>query len=339
MSCRNLPARLRYVILAVTPILAAAMLCSGCASKSDHSKFAKWDVRRAVGMKPKKPEPEIPTRLVATWSDATLNTPGEASKRGFGGRLIFFKDETQDPVRVEGQLVVYAYDESAQATPGAAPTRRYIVMPEQLAKQEGDSTLGPYYSVWLPWDDVGGPQKKISLITRFEPKGGPIVLGEQTQHLLPGVEPATETLIAAAQIKPIPAPTPTANSSSGVELAAFSGQEQPAKAKPTITTATIDLPPRIGEAMQSLPNDGTPRSLRSPLRNTTVRTSTLPVEEPFAKAAPPPAVAATATLPQAAPPSAGFVPVPPQVPMTQVALPERARGPNSRSLGGLRSAQ
>ena len=97
--------------------------------------------------------------------------------------------EKDDPVRVEGQLVVYAFDETDRAPHETQPTRRYIFPKDEFARHESDSKLGASYSVWLPWDEAGGPSKKISLIARFEPEGGPIVLGEQTRHMLPGVEP------------------------------------------------------------------------------------------------------------------------------------------------------
>jgi len=55
-----------------------------------------------------------------------------------------------------------------------------------VARHMSESELGPTYSFWLPWDEVGGRQTEISLIARFEPKGGAVVVGEQTKHLLPG---------------------------------------------------------------------------------------------------------------------------------------------------------
>jgi hypothetical protein len=321
----------------VAPLLAATLLAAGCASKSEKWKFAHWDLRRAVGMKPKKPEPEVPTRLVATWSDATLNKVGESAKRGFGGRLVFFKDENQDPVRVQGQLVVYAYDESAQATPGAAPTRRYIVTADQFAKQEGSSSLGPYYSVWLPWDDVGGPSKKISLITRFEPKDGPIVLGEQTNHYLPGIEAPTEKSIAVAPspttqaaAAPAPAASAPAGGQAGVQLAGFNGQNDPAKEKQSMATATIDIPMRVGQAMQAAPY-----SPPSAIRNTTVRASTFPAEPQNAAATNPPSTpgaSAAATAPPPAPPSTGSLPAISPAPAVQAAPLMPPRGDYLRSL-------
>lgn len=136
--------------------------------------------------KEREAKPEVPNRLVATWTDTVLNSPGKMGQRGFGGRILFFQRGSEDPVKVDGQLVVYAYDESLGDAEQVRPTRRYIFPAEHFARHHSDSAIGPSYSVWLPWDDVGGPMKNISLITRFEPTGGPLIVGEQTKHFLPG---------------------------------------------------------------------------------------------------------------------------------------------------------
>ncbi|MCC6493011.1 MAG: hypothetical protein IT424_08315 [Pirellulales bacterium] len=232
-------------------LLAVAVVASaGCASSSNKWQFASWDVRRAVGWKtePEKPEPQIPTRVVATWADTTLTKAGEQPLRGFGGRLSFFGRESEDPVRVEGQLVVYAFDETSRPTHETQPTRRYIFPADEFLRHESASSLGPSYSFWLPWDAVGGPQRKISLIARFEPKEGPIVLSEQTRHLLPGpTDPDDGPLIAADERSALV---------SAVRNASYAGQAVPATQGPlplaspveedkAMSTATIPLPPRL----------------------------------------------------------------------------------------------
>ncbi|MGI9428860.1 MAG: hypothetical protein ACR2NM_09400, partial [Bythopirellula sp.] len=85
-----------------------------------------------------------------------------------------------------GQLVIYAYDEQSRAAYETQPTRRFVFPAEQFTRHESECQLGASYSIWLPWDEVGGAQKNISLIARFEPKEGAVVAGNQTRHLLPG---------------------------------------------------------------------------------------------------------------------------------------------------------
>ena len=204
----------RKTSLAICVLLAAALTGSGCAGKSKWH-FADWRPRAPWSKEAEKPDPKVPARLVATWVDTTLHKQGQTPQRGFGGRIVFFGKETEDPVRVDGQFVVYAFDETDRAPHETQPTRRFIFPKEQFALHEGDSKLGASYSVWLPWDDVGGPMKKISLIARFEPEDGPVVMGEQTRHLLPGVNLPSQQLAGVT--------TPTqAVAPQGVTLASHS---------------------------------------------------------------------------------------------------------------------
>jgi hypothetical protein len=243
-------------------LLAAATL--GCATNSKNKwKFASLDPRRTLGLKKEeeKPEPQVPTRLVATWTEAVLNTAGEAPKRGFGGRIAFFTRESKDPVRVDGQLVVYAFDETGRQSHETQPTRRYVFPADEVVRHESETALGPAYSFWLPWDEVGGPQKNISLIARFEPQGGPIVIGEQTRHFLPG-----SSLDAQA---PQYARDHRTDMLNGVRLASYADPMQqspvPDLAEPLgaqansivdptgkgpISASTIPLPPRLATALK-----------------------------------------------------------------------------------------
>jgi hypothetical protein len=244
---------------ATSALLLISLLLSstGCSfRKGERWKFAGWDIRKAVGMAPSKPAPETPTRLVTTWTEAVLNRPGETPQRGFGGRLAFFKNGNEDPVRVEGQLVIYAFDESGDDPYKTEPTKRYIFPADQLAVYESESTVGPTYNIWLPWDEAGGVERKVSLIARFEPKDGAIVVGEQTRHLLSGTSPAgAARQQMASTIQPGPshlelaryqAPAPTANGAQagGLPMGA-EHSVMTAPAPDPLTTTSIPLPRKL----------------------------------------------------------------------------------------------
>lgn len=169
----------------------------GCQTFRDGEKVAmarpklieKFDVPNGVPWKAKKPpKPGIPSRIVATWTDTVLQKPGIGAERGFGGRLFFHDNKGPKPIAVEGQLVVYAFDETDREITDNKPTRRYVFPAEQFAKHQSESEeFGTSYSVWLPWDKVGGDQTEVSLIARFEPlKGGGLLVSEQARQRLPG---------------------------------------------------------------------------------------------------------------------------------------------------------
>jgi hypothetical protein len=148
-----------------------------------------------------KPQEGIPVRMVGTWTDTVMTQPGQKTQRGFGGRIMFYDKEGKKPILVDGQLVVYAFDETGREPTDNKPTRRYVFPADQMPIHMSKSELGASYSFWLPWDEAGGPKTEVGLICRFEPKGGGVVTGEQTKHLLPGPIP---TAVASAGAKKPP---------------------------------------------------------------------------------------------------------------------------------------
>jgi hypothetical protein len=130
------------------------------------------------------PEPyPNPVKIAATWTPDTLIQTGRTPTRGFGGR-VFFYDEKSRPVPVEGTLTVHGFDDSAETADEGV--KRFVFTPEQFTRHFGQSDLGASYSIWIPWDAVGGDQRRISLVTSFQTSGGQTVQGIPATLLLPG---------------------------------------------------------------------------------------------------------------------------------------------------------
>ena len=118
----------------------------------------------------KEDQPGKPDKVSCFWNDTILTQAGQPPIRGFGGRLMFYQGKSEDPIKVEGTLVVYAFDETNRDANNNRPDRKYAITPEQLPHHYSKSKIGHSYSVWIPWDEVGGMQKEITLIVRFQPK-------------------------------------------------------------------------------------------------------------------------------------------------------------------------
>lgn len=143
---------------------------------------------------------ETPKKLIAIWTETIAHTPGKSPQRGFGGRLFFYAADDKDPIKIKGQLEIYGFDEANRSQADTKPDKKIIYPPEVFARQFSDgSPMGPSYSVWVPWDEVGEPEKEISLIARFTPKNGTLVLSEMTTHILHGTAPPKQELSPAAQ--------------------------------------------------------------------------------------------------------------------------------------------
>jgi hypothetical protein len=203
--------------------------------------------------------PGTPTRIVASWTDTVLYQPNQVPMRGFGGRVLFYSGEKPEPIKVEGTLTVYIFDETNRDPNNVKPDRKYVFTKDQLPSHYSKSKLGNSYSVWLPWDETGGPQKDVSLIARFTPEKGSVVVGEQTKQILPG----KPQIIAknpgggtppAAQPQATPAQYPSPQNSA-VQPASnvtplppvntkMQSNQQNLLQSPGITTTTIPLPPQ-----------------------------------------------------------------------------------------------
>ncbi len=77
-----------------------------------------WLAASAAAGEPWRPwpfgedKPCKPDRVIALWTDTVLTRSDSPPVRGFGGRLMFYEGKNEKPIKVEGTLVVYAFDEN-----------------------------------------------------------------------------------------------------------------------------------------------------------------------------------------------------------------------------------
>lgn len=192
-----------------------------------------------------KKEPILPDRIVAVWSDTVLHQPGEPGLRGFGGRLFFYEGENKDPLEVDGGLAVYVFDADKLDPHSPTPERKFVFNADQFASHMSNSEMGCSYSVWLPWDEVGGPSRRLSIVARFEGRKGGTVISQPTIKLLPGSSHKVSVRHESS------APASVSASSEGGALRQVGFEESPAADESSRrnqnTTRhspyTIDLPP------------------------------------------------------------------------------------------------
>lgn len=178
-----------------------------------------------------------PTRMVPIWSDTTLHESGKPSVRGFGARVYFYSEEAKDPIDTTGTLAVYAFDSDQYDRHHSKPEKKFVFTADQIAKQKSTTQLGPSFSVWLPWGEVGGPARKITLIAKFRTTDGAVIMSEPVRKLLPGTRPvddATDHEVHANR----------SEHAGSVQPASYSSESQ----RPT-TTTTIAIPPSFARRL------------------------------------------------------------------------------------------
>jgi len=261
----------------VVTLSLAVLSCAGCeAPKMSDLKPASFFSLDNAWPWNDEPRKGVPVRMVGTWTDTVMYQAGKKPQRGFGGRLMFYDREGDKPILVEGQLIVYAFDETNRDPADTKPTRRYVFPPDQMPLHMSKNELGASYSFWLPWDEVGGPKTEVSLICRFEPTRGTVIVGEQTRHLLPGTTPSVAGTRQPPQLPegvPVRPARPTLESlrhsrdaERAVQQASYESSAQQGAASQTGTTAApgSESIRRMSVASITLPKDYQPRAVASP---------------------------------------------------------------------------
>lgn len=189
----------QFAVMFASTLFLASVGCSTLAknqqSKGDKKSFLdRMSWKMGVGDDQPEPYPN-PVKIAATWTPDTLVQTARTPTRGFGGR-IFFYDEKSRPVPVDGTLIVHGFDDAADSQ--QERIKRFEFTPQQFTRHFSQSDLGASYSVWIPWDAIGGQQRRISLVTSFRTAEGKLVQGVPATIQLPGrsAEPTKEMEIA-----------------------------------------------------------------------------------------------------------------------------------------------
>ncbi len=173
---------------------------------------AKFDLRRNI---PWEETSDKPVRsVVAFWTEAVIERTSGPPYRGFGGRLLFYPADMSHPVKVQGTVVVYAFDEDLPPPENLKPVRKFVFTNEQLQQVYSESKLGPSYNLLIPWEEFSPKSRRVSLIVRYIPENGPSVVSEQVKVFLPGLD---ESMLAGNPGTPSarqPSPNPSSTQSS-----------------------------------------------------------------------------------------------------------------------------
>ena len=196
--------------------------------------------------------------MAVIWTDSTASADGVADRRGFGGRIYFY-DNAGNPTRVDGELSIYAFDDTTDEQSTSAD-RVYKFRQEELQGHYSETQLGPSYSIWLPWDEVGGDRKTIALMPIFKSSDKSIVKSGQSINVLNGKTPPLLAESPAAPFRVLgsspsvaqsarAAMTGKRNANYGVQLVSntesAATEEQPIKDR----TTTIDVPRQMVRRM------------------------------------------------------------------------------------------
>ena len=199
----------------------------------------------------------LPDRILPVWTDSVLHQPNQPGVRGFGGRIYFYSKDDTDPIEIDGSLAVYVFDADDININSQKPLRKFVFTADQFNDHMSKTSIGPSYSIWLPWGEIGGPPRRLSLIARFEGRDGGTTISDPTIKLLPGVpvKELSDEVVGGSK----------ANSKSPFRLSGYQKKSDSKTAhdddveevdqKPKSDIKTIELPPSFQRHLRGNSNE------------------------------------------------------------------------------------
>ena len=148
--------------------------------------------------KSKSDDDLTPVTMTAIWTDSVYEKAGEVSVKGFGGR-IFFYNANQQLVKADGELIIYGFDDSTKNSDEGTADKKFVYQQDRFQTHYSENKLGASYSVWVPWEPLGGYRKSITLIPMFRTVDGDLIKCTQTIAILPG-KVRSDTEVADSQV-------------------------------------------------------------------------------------------------------------------------------------------
>ena len=139
------------------------VLASGC-----HSPLALKQMQAKNPLA--KNAPKTPVEIVDAWNSYAQATPDGKMIRGMAGRVHFFDDKKKNQaVKVDGNLTVFVFDAKEMDPARSKPLKVFRFRSDTLEQYYSYQTpLGHGYNLFLPMDEIGGEEKPLYMITRFD---------------------------------------------------------------------------------------------------------------------------------------------------------------------------
>ncbi len=125
--------------------------------------------------------------ILGLWQPAEGTGLDGLPARGFAGQLLFFNRGSKSPVKVNGDIRIYVFDDYGSVEDQSTPIDQFDFVEGTWQAHLHVGTLGPSYNVFIPYSRKANKnQAKCSLRVRLKPANGPTVFSEMVAVTLPG---------------------------------------------------------------------------------------------------------------------------------------------------------
>ena len=162
----------------VMPLTCAMLLCSFVGCATFHIPFEK-KIPKATAADPV-------VQVLCLWQQAEGRDPEGYPCKGFSGQILFLSNKAATPVQCEGDVRIYLFDDQGDADAQAKPLRQFDFDSGSWSIHLTETSLGPTYSVFVPYVRRGVKDANCALRVRLKPKNGPLVFSDLSNMPLNG---------------------------------------------------------------------------------------------------------------------------------------------------------
>lgn len=132
---------------------------AGCATL--HLPFGKDRLQKASARNPV-------VQIVCIWQPSEGRDPNGMPCRGFAGQILFLAHRGSLPVQVDGDVRIYLFDDKGTPEEQTKPLHQYDFDSASWAPHLTKGTLGPTYSVFVPYTRRGTYEANCALRVRLK---------------------------------------------------------------------------------------------------------------------------------------------------------------------------
>ncbi len=162
----------------VLPLTCAMFLCSLVGCSTFHVPFEKKI--------PKASASDPVVQVLCLWQQAEGRDPEGYPCKGFSGQILFLSNKAATPVQCDGDVRIYLFDDQGDTEAQAKPLRQFDFDAGSWDVHLTKTSLGPTYSVFVPYVRRGVKDANCALRIRLKPKTGPVVFSDLSNMPLNG---------------------------------------------------------------------------------------------------------------------------------------------------------
>ncbi len=126
------------------------------------------------------------TQVICIWQPSEGRDSNGMPCRGFAGQILFLAGRNSLPVMVEGDVRIYLFDDQGTDEEQTKPIHQYDFDSGSWSPHLTKGTLGPTYSVFVPYTRRGTYEAKCALRVRLKPADEPAVFSDMAMVPLDG---------------------------------------------------------------------------------------------------------------------------------------------------------